>query len=273
MKPVALLTCDDSPDYLFLLPIVAKSWELQGFEVMPVVISDKTHIVRPFMDKYMKGVRAWSPDKTITSRLNPALYVQCVRLYIGRNRPKDQYCIIGDADMVIASSFLYRDFDKVNVFGHDLTDFNEIPMCYVGMTGAKWIEVIGTGNYPMKEDLEKHSKYKSKVWHEAWGADQQILTAKLKAYGFDRVNFINRRDPNAKHNIPAGRLDRSNNFVMPGGEIHDVHLMREPYTDHNIFIIQEIMKVIYSRQGWEWIEGYADDFKKTFKVAEYATQE
>lgn len=270
MKPVALLTTDDNLDYLFCLPITVKTWELQAFEVMPCIVSNRAD-VKPFMDKYIKGARMFKPDASIKSELNPSIYTQCLRLYLGRNRPRDQYCIMGDVDMLIASSFLYRDFDKVNVFGHDLTDFNEIPMCYVGMSGKKWQEIMGDGT--MKQDIEKYTKYKSKVWHEAWGADQQILTAKLQAYGYENINFINRRDPLHKDNIPEGRLDRSSNFAIPLGDIHDVHLMRKPFVEHSVFMIEEILSTIYPRQNWEWVEDYAHDFIKTFKIWEHALQD
>lgn len=264
MKPLAILTSDDNPDYLFCLPIVAKTWELQGFEPFMVVISNDAEPIRELFTKYgFNKLLAWPDVLSVKSELNPCLYPQCLRLYLGRNRIDSQYVVIGDADMLIASNFLYRDFDKVNVFGHDLTDFNEIPMCYVGCTADKWGKIFKDR---IDKDIIKYSKYDSTVWHEAWGSDQQILTAKLKEYGFDRINFINRGLDSSNQNLPSGRWDRYGNFKLPAGQIDDVHLMRKPYLPKNVEKVQSILHHIYPNQYWGWVSELAYDLINTFNL-------
>lgn len=265
MKPLAILSCDTNPDYLFCLPIVAKSWELQGFDVLPMVIRDKDEVFPlNFFDMYLgQKLRTFS-NTTFVGCTNPKVYVQCARMYVTRTRPSSQYCIIGDADMMIGSSFLHRDFDKVNVFGHDLTGFQEIPMCYVGMTAEKWHEVLGACD--IETDLATHTKYKSEVWHEAWGADQQILTAKLKAYGFDKINFINRGTDFRNHNLPMGRWDRYGGFKRPTGQVHDVHLPRKPYEIVNTSMIGAVCDDLYPHVDWNWMMDYRNQFLKQFDV-------
>src|SRR5688572_1259132 len=115
MKPLALITTDLNPDYLFLLPIVCKSWELQGFDVMPIVVSDTpSEEVAELMAKYIEGGVLVYKNRKVTD-LNPALWSQCLRMYEA-GVTEDRYVVLTDVDMFIASSFLYRDFDKVNVF-------------------------------------------------------------------------------------------------------------------------------------------------------------
>lgn len=265
MKPIAILTTDANPDYLFCLPIVAKSWNLQGFAVKSMIIAPNTPPIRDFIHGYLDDTLfAWTPPANIKSTLNPALYVQCLRLYVTQNSKVGQYTILGDVDMFIASNFLYRDFDKVNVFGHDLTGFNEIPICYVGATAERWEHIMKRAD--MLADLEKYSKYKSEVWHEAWGADQQILTARLKEYGHDKINFINRGiDPN-NQNLPLGRWDRYGGFKKPGKIVHDVHLPRKPYSDEVFPLIVDMCKSVYPKEDWTWLESYRRNFVKQFVV-------
>lgn len=262
MKPVAILSCDTNPDYLFCLPIVAKSWELQGIFPATFVFGDD--VPKKLLNKYLPGGIACLQNIYFTKSSNKALYSQCMRLYIWLGLPEDIYYIIGDADMFIASDFLYRDGDKVNVFGHDLTGFNEIPMCYIGAPVDKWKEIMNSTN--VAADIEKYSKYDSDVWHEAWGADQQIITAKLKEYGYDKINFINRgTDPN-NLNLPLGRWDRYGGFKRPAGQIHDVHLPREPYSEESFPKIVAMCKDVYPNESWDWLEEYRNEFLKTINI-------
>jgi hypothetical protein len=159
--------------------------------------------------------------------------------------------------MFIASSFLKRDFDKVNVFGHDLTNYAEIPMCYVGMKISIWKKIMGENG--IENDLLKYASHSSKEWLQAWGCDQQILTSKLKIFGFDNINFIPRgRDINNQY-LPLGRWDRFN-WQKPSHQIHDVHLMRDPLNKQNFNKILEMCKFIYPEQSWNWLTDYRTEF-------------
>ncbi len=276
MRPVAILSCDLNRDYYSLIPIVAKSWDLQGFAV--VVFLDKKdapqEVYNPVMHLFEKycgcGFESnlicilgdavdFLKGRSCASALNPALFTQCIRLYIQDLLSNNKYFVISDADMFIGSSFLYRDFDKINVFGHDLTGFGEIPMCYVGCTVEKWKAIIGDDGF--KKDLENYGKPNSTEWHEAWGCDQQLLTAKLKNYGFDKINFINRGHDQSNAGLPMGRWDRFN-WQKPAGEIHDVHLMRNPLSDESFPKIVEMCHTVYPKEDWSWLNEYREDFLK-----------
>jgi hypothetical protein len=257
MKPLALISCDTNPDYLFLTPIVAKSWELQGFEVEVCIVSDQTPIeagdlIRKYADVSVTHVYSKAEG------MNKTLKVQCYRMYRAMKH-LDRYVILTDADMFIGSSFLYRDFDKVNVFGHDLTDRNHVPICYVGATGNKWGHIMGTGG--MNEDIDAYCDLTTK--EKAWGCDQDILTAKLKEYGFKNINFIDRgTDPN-NLNLPLGRWDRYAGFRQPKVQVHDVHLPRDPFSDDNFKKILDMCETLYPDEPWSWVLRYRREFIKS----------
>lgn len=260
MKPVAILSTDTNPDYLFCLPIVAKSWQLQGFDVDAIVFCSDVNDRPLFLNRFLSQPFIAAHKYTLPASQNKSILVQCIRLYTGSQFEKGRYSIIGDVDMFIGSDFLNRDFEKLNVFGHDLTGFNEVPMCYVGMPTEKWAEIFGSIHPDFRNDLEKYSKYKSDIWHEAWGADQQILTAKLKEYGFDKINFISRGTDPANHNLPLGRWDRYGGFKRPAGQVHDVHLPRQPYSDENFPKIVAMCMDLYPNEDWGWMDEYRKEF-------------
>jgi hypothetical protein len=255
MKPVAIISVNNSPDYLSLVPIVCKSWHLQGFETLVIGVG-LNHEQKQLLIAFSNSMYAF-PENEQLSELNPALFTQLIRIYWAAKFGPNHYAILTDSDMFIGSSFLYRDFDKVNVFGHDLTGYEHTPICYVGMTGDKWKEVLGTEG--MVKDLEKYADINASQ-HRAWTADQDILTGRLKEYGFDRINRIDRGVD--KRGLPVGRWDRYGGFKMPDGEVHDVHLLRDPLSDENFPKIVSMCNKLYPKEDWRWLFDYRKAFLK-----------
>lgn len=248
-KPVVILSADTNPNYLFCLPIVAKSWELQGWDYS---INIESYKRIPCIDRY---VDFNAVDYFLHSRYNKLLdstNAQLGRLYT-RMLDEDLTVTLSDADMFIGSDFLYKRFDLINVFGHDLTGREHIPICYVTMTGWQWREIIGDD---MEDDIKKYCGANQWVW------DQDILTAKLKAYGYEKINFIDRGTDPANHNLPLGRWDRYGGFIRPHGVIHDCHLPRQPYSDAWWPVIKEMCLSLYPAADWGWLDTYREDFIK-----------
>lgn len=264
MKPIVILSTDTTPDYLYCLPITAKAWELQGWDVDAIIVCKHPSDIKGIglAERYIGGQHEVEhvvrPEEFEN---NPSLYAQCVRLFTPMDFfDDDQYCILGDVDMLLGSDFLNRDFDKVNVFGHDLTGREHIPMCYCGMTVGRWAEVMGDDK--MHAHVNQYCDLTDKV--KAWVCDQDILTARLKEYGYGRINFVDRgTDPN-NSNLPIGRQDRYNNMKRPEGVVHDVHLMRKPW--EHVEKIIEICTDLYPKEDWGWIRDYTNEFKREMNL-------
>lgn len=261
MKPTVILSCDTTPDYLFLLPIVAKSWQLQGWDVCANVESDNT--IDCVNDRMNFGDVDWFKHEV--DGLETSSVAQIKRLYDTCNLFQNTTVCIGDVDMFIGSDFIYKRFDLINVFGHDLTDFGHIPMCYVTATRDQWREMMD-----FKEEDNQGDNIRWEVWitrmikkhgkENTWCWDQDILTGQLKEYGFDRINFIHRGTDPSNSNLPLGRCDRYNNMHIPKGQIHDVHLMRNPMSEENTAKIIEIATMLYPNEDWSWILEYRNEF-------------
>ena len=256
-----LLSVDNNLKYLYLLPIVAKSWNIQGWTCCIYLnnITDKQYeFIREELNKVGIDYITISSTKT-SSTINPALYTQCERMYMPQCiQDKSTYCIMSDVDMFIASDFLNRDYDKVNSFGYDLTGYTQIPMCYVGMTVDKWDQLMGT--YDVEVDLATYAKKDSQDFYQAWGCDQDILTGRMRGIvGYHNVNFIERGKDHDNSGLPMGRLDRYN-WVYPKGQIHDCHLPHDAID--KVEKIEEMCKFIYPNENWNWIQPYTEEFKK-----------
>lgn len=259
-----LLSIDNNPSYLYLLPIVCKSWQLQGWECF---ISFNNVAAMGFLHDLMTDLGIKTSIKVIvkpSDTPNKALYTQCHRLYMAQGQPNDTYFIMSDADMFIASDFLNQDYDKVNAFGHDLTGYGQIPMCYVGMTGKKWKELMRP--FDVKADLKKFAKKDAEDFYVAWGCDQDILTGRLRTViGYQNINFVKRgQDPN-NAGLPMGRWDRYN-WVKPTGVIHDCHLSPEGYTDGGTERLIDMCQTIYPDADWSWISEYRTKFREIYGV-------
>ena len=282
-KKVAMLSVNNNPDYLFVLPLVAMSWSLQGFTPF-IVFNDEGEedekskrlrdLVKHTIDKNMDAYHV-NVSYSSTIEANKSLFTQCIRLYmpllVMGEIGEEVYAIVGDADMFIGSSFLYRDTqpENVNVFGFDLTGKSQVPMCYVGMSTEKWLEVMKYNGWSIYEnmtrDVENYKPADTKDWEKNWGIDQQIITEKLKEYGFNRINFFDRGTDSNNSGLPMGRLDRYN-WQYPQSEIHDAHLLRNPTNKDNFFKLMDMCHAIYNRD-WSWVTDYYCKFNEILNDA------
>jgi len=261
-----MLAVDDNPSYLYLLPFVCKSWSIQGW--IPYIVFNNVNseqselIIRTLLDLDVKF--DFKHINKVSTTQNKALYTQCERMYMAKDYPDDDYCIMSDADMFIASDFLNRDYDKVNSFGYDLTGFSQIPMCYVGMPVKKWKELFAPFN--VDADLETFARKEAGDWYIAWGCDQDILTGKLRTLqGFHSVNFIHRGTDPGNSGLPLGRWDRYN-WIKPKVQIHDCHLSGEAWGDAGTDRLVDMCTSIYPEVDWKWIDNYKLSFKKIFNL-------
>lgn len=262
MKPLVILSTNDNPDYLFCLPIVAKSWELQGWDVCANVESFK---VVDCVNKRMEfGSVDWYEHEV--KGLTTSSVAQIKRLYDVCNLLHDRTVCIGDVDMFIGSDFLYKRFDQINVFGHDLTGREHIPMCYVTATRDEWREIM---EFDGKKNWEEWMLPMIKRFggSNPWCWDQDILTGLLKEFGYEQLNFIDRGIDPSNHNLPLGRWDRYGGFKRPAGQVHDCHLPRTPYFDVPFNQIKDMCNDLYPKEDWSWLDMYRNEFLIENKIA------
>jgi hypothetical protein len=264
-----ILSTDSNPDYLFYLPITASIWRHFGFE--PVVItvgqtkdgSDREKLASLYAVTHA-GTKPLHRFKTAGfDDYKHATLAQFSRLYGSCLVDDDsEYVILGDIDICPLNDFLFRDMDKMNCFGFDLTDRTQQPMCYVGMQAGKWREFMGLtkGNLEeqMKRDLDTiKDKATSQDFYTWWDVDQHFLTQKIDQYGRDRFQWLDRGKQ--KNGYARARADRGNWVdVIASQDYMDAHMLRPLYEERNWDRTCNLMRVKGVYQPW-W-----DEYRKEF---------
>lgn len=196
-----IVSCNANSDYEFYLPLVKWAWKKLGWEVI---------VMWPFP--------AWPyREETIT---------QCIRLYAALlpQIKDDDLLMTSDADMIPLSDYWKPDADKITTYGHDLTGYQHVPMCYIAMTAANWKKVMnlnGQLSDCLLNDLS-NSKALSEERTEWWGVDQDIITERLSHH--DRLNINRGIEPDSY--LPKGRFDRAG-MQYPKTPLIDLHAPRE----------------------------------------------
>lgn len=214
MKYAALST-DNNPDYYNLLPLVCYSWQKIGYTPVIIHVNLPDNVLQ-VLQQYCHGAKWIGQNNEMPDRVKDSTVAQVARLFVHRLLQDDDILIIGDADMVIAKDIFQH--DGVVSYGYDLTGRSEIPMCYVKAPVREWRQIIGN---TVIQDLPKAQADR---WEDYWNTDQELLTRKMKEYGFEWVTFVDRFHQHPR-GLPTGRWDRACWDAIPS-EIIDVHMRR-----------------------------------------------
>ncbi len=274
MKKYIVLSVNWNPDYLWYLPLTVWAWRKFGWE--PIVFYngpqketaedplwcafrhiDKAYALNFFDVKDIPGYRS----DTIT---------QISRLYGAAALDGENYLMLGDIDLLPLSDVwdVGPHIEGITIWNHDLTDFTEIPMCFVGMPSSKWIEVMGLTsddyNALIKRDLDSMPNAKETAdWSVRWSVDQQLLTKRLNECQFKKT-FINRgKLPNG---YARGRVDRGS-WSLDHPELIDAHLLRDCYKDstigrQNMVKVLQLLAKVWPEESFDWLVSYTQEFRK-----------
>lgn len=218
MTKYVIISSNGHPDYEWYIPIVRWAWKKLGWE---------TIVMRPIEIKPYREV-------TIT---------QCIRLYAACDKlifNDDDLIMTSDADMIPLSNYWNPDPEKITTYGHDLTGFKHVPICYIAMSAARWRKVMnleGSIEFCLNRDL-KLSKAKSFFKWRWWYVDQDIITERLSHFSVSKIN----RGIEPGSYLPLGRMDRAG-MKYPSTLI-DFHAPKEPQKN-----INEIKEVILKAFG------------------------
>ena len=205
--------------------------------------------------------------------IREATIAQCSRLYgaesflsiVDPMRPDDMV-MLGDIDLIPLGDHWHPESDKVTVYNHDLTGRTEIPMCFVAAPAKLWGKFMNYSGHPsvdIERDLSNYENAKSDDFYKWWGCDQQILTDRLKKYGYDKIKFID-RGPSDLHGYARGRVDRA-----PGGwrfdlpELIDAHMEQQTHHDEKkIARLLDLLRHVWPNEDWSWFRKYTNDFRE-----------
>lgn len=278
MKKYIILSVNENQDYQYFMPLTCAVWQKYGWT--PVVMYHG-QVTFPQVDEEARPPKHKlfnliidQPFNAITVGVSPIsgyrsdTITQVSRLYAGCLHfiADDDYIMTGDIDMLALSDYWKPDLLKFTVYGHDLTGFTHFPICYIGAPAGLWREVMkidGTDyQYHIQKDLMELPQAKDPDFYKYWFTDQDLITGRLKAYGTEKIDFINRGP--GKHGYARGRVDRGNGgWVLDQPELIDAHLMQQ--THHKEEKIQKLMELlhhVWPEEDWLWFLEYTKEFKK-----------
>jgi hypothetical protein len=251
----AILSSDNNPDYLSLIPITCFSWARLGYAPMVHLVGVAADMQR-VLEKYSTAATFY-PVIPIEGMRNSTT-AQVLRLLPEETWNPDDIMITGDADMLICKDIFGTEGELVS-YGYDLTGRSELPICYVKATVAKWREFMKvTGGMTMQEFLgnELWNRAKSDQWESYWSVDQQLLTQRAREYGMDKITFVDRGFSGP---ISANRWDRYSWHIKPA-DIIDVHVIRSPLANWDK--ITGMCTQLWPEDNWAWLADFKEEFEK-----------
>jgi hypothetical protein len=271
--PKVILSTDRNPLYCYFLPLTAWAWKKCGFD--PICIIPSCQGISPTEDEnWLACARAFSEcivpsirfyELAVSDDFRLDTQFQVARLFISAWDAihDDEYLLLGDIDMIPLSGYFHRDFAQINIFGHDLTGYRHIPMCYVGMFAFQWREMMGIERGECIEQwlVQVLSACAGRVAspdiNQYWYLDQELLTHKLAAYQHSRPNcrwhFLDRGQ--YANGLAYGRVDRAD-WHLNHPELIDAHLPRPGYSPENHRRIMPLLERVWGRSATTWMHDY-----------------
>ena len=258
-----ILSSDQNIDYLFCVPITSFVWGYFGFKPMIIILgkSKYTDLVYEYTMNYTNSeifeIDSILPYKDCTIVQFSRLYAACLE------RDTNEYLLTGDIDMLILNKYLYRDFDKMNLFGPDLTGWLQYPICYIGMTTDKWRNLLNIEydkfHENMIRDLKNDIFSSSSKFEHYWYSDQRLITKKIKQFGENNFNIIPRGTDVNLGGMATNRIDRSHWIFDLNKDYIDCHMLMPAWNDNNFKMIHDVIKNKIERNS-EWMIEYREKF-------------
>jgi hypothetical protein len=269
MKKYIILSVNDNPDYLYYTPLTCWAWRKFGWE--PIVFNSLDQLrngIFPLVANNSKGAH-FAPFENRLEGYRSDTITQISRLYGAcvADEP-DAMLMTGDIDMIPLSDYWKPEFDKITVYGSDLTGHKQYPICYIAMNSAKWVEVMKLTNFDydahIKRDLDSLPQAKDPDFYKYWFSDQDLITTRLNEYGKDKLTFIDRGQ--GSHGFARGRVDRGNGgagWVLNQPELIDAHmLIQTHHSEEKIRKLMDLLHHVWPKENWLWFLEYTKEFKK-----------
>lgn len=256
----AVISSDANTDYLFYLPLTCFSWARLGYTPVVWLAGDDDFELPEAIKKNSFGAEFkyfCGPATTVKE----STCAQVIRLFPDPTWNDDDIMITGDADMLVCKDIFTQDVREGQIisYGYDLTGRSELPICYVKAMVGKWREMmkIKPGTTVQEFIGEFWDDAKSPDWNRYWSVDQKLLTARAKAYGYDKIIFVDRGFAGP---IAANRWDRYCWDKVPD-DIIDVHMLRSPLHEERWPLVKDMVKRLWPDDNWEWLEDYKKEFE------------
>lgn len=267
-----ILSVNSNPAYLYYLPLTVWSWLKIGWQPIVYFYDDQpNHQLLSLVNLTSRGSQIIALQKVDGYRSDTI--TQMSRLYGAIYAEPDDMVMLGDIDMLGLSDYWNPSKENITIYGHDLTNYTELPICYVCMTREKWVETICITSQDIeghiKRDLDKMPDAKSSDFYKYWSCDQKLLTERVNAVNFNKV-FVDRgRHSNG---MAIDRVDRGV-WSLDHANPKDAHLHRDLYkafqspTHQHFELYQkkwrehmDLLHRVWPEENWDWLIDYTKKF-------------
>lgn len=263
MRKFVIVSVDNTKKYLSCLPIVLWAWEKLGWTPITVMYNVRRH---NFIA--LNGHESLEPIIAKDNGWSTATLAQVSRLYVAGSEifGEGDYIMTSDADMLPLSNYWGDpELNKITVWGHDLTGHGHYPICYIGMSRERWIEVMGIGSDNINQEVLKGMLW----WKErfpgnnVWLADQDIVTRKINETEFDVKHIYRGVYPNG---YAMNRVDRSA-WSMQHNAFIDCHMHQLEHLDNcdNVKKFADTLRLLYRIWPEENFDWYVDHVRNLLR--------
>lgn len=260
-----VLSVNENPQYQFYLPLVCWAWKQFGWDV--ILFCGEANRTLTLAMSYAEALDMANVHRLVVDGYKSETVAQISRLYAASlYGHHEDYLMTSDIDMVPLSDYWQFDPEKITVWGHDLTGFQHIPICYVCMKRTRWVEVMGLTHHRyndlIKRDLDSMPNAKSEDSVKRWVVDQDLLTDRINAVNFPK-EFVPRGS--GANGYPIGRVDRSA-WSLEHTQLIDCHLMRDIYLNSdNLTKTLLLLYKVFPGEDFQWFIDYTNDFSNLVK--------
>lgn len=263
----AVFSVTSNPLYEFFLPLVAWSWKKLGVD--SVVFYPTSGDYTDKEDKRFIIAGNYCPESitmvpiNVSSKEYEATYSQVSRLYAAclDSIADEDILITADVDMAVFGNYLLQaNTDAIQVFGDDLVDNGQYPICYISMPKKTWMKVMGLDKgYTTQHYLDQQLQplVCEHMRGNYWALDQETIFNKLTAAN---IPIIKHGRANWPHRFATRRADRDG---WPQGfpaDLVDAHLPRPGYEYDNFCRIIDLFNVMYPTEDLTWMIEYREQY-------------
>lgn len=189
IKKTVVLSTNDNESYYNYYNYTVKAWNTLGWDTLTFYLGER-NLKENENNKVIKLNRI--------EKYKDEIVVQVSRLF--GHKYCDGMLMTSDMDMIPLSNYWNPDIDEITCYGHDLNDYQQIPMCYIAMSHINWKKIIPEDG--IEDLLNKYTCSLSSDWMTRWTTDQAIVT--------DRLNNIkhSKIDRGKVNGIAVGRIDK-----------------------------------------------------------------
>ena len=244
MNKYVVISTNDNEDYLHYLPIVVNAWNEIGWNVICIYRGVNENIQYISDNNIIIPLNHESIYREATLVQVSRLFAACLEL------KKEDYLLTSDVDMLPCFDYWKFEPNQITVWGYDLTDCTEYPICYIGMNVEKWRDVMNISPSDSLESqiesfLDKCPNAISEDFYKWWGVDQQEITKLLMPR---EVNIINR---GKLGDYAIGRVDRGNwDSTLNQQSYIDAHLPRPAKSIDSIQKVQSLLLKLNLKPKW-----------------------